>query len=380
MKDAKNIAGFRIVRPEIGRAFGANAMWIYSELANIAEMHEDADGWFYATREMLEAITGLSRTAIQAAIDKLQAAELVMVDIRGAFYRKHFRLAPLTADVLVALSAEQVAQNVPVKVYKKSQLGGIKKASQVAQNVPVKVHEKDQLGGTNHASNIEIEYKEIENTEIEGREIEEKESAPSQKPKKEKPDFSEAACRLIDHLNAVAGTAFRHVKTNIRYISRVLETKEGTEEEFRMVIEHRAADWKNNPEMHKYLNPETLSRPNKFPGYLEKAYSAQKSLQLAANASGDMSAALVPQSQSDGLQIILPNGQQFGSWYEKKDQRKIDMIKAQLIAHPGMEQHLNPQLADPAYLSALREIDLQNELRTARNIHQVINYKPYFGI
>jgi hypothetical protein len=93
-----------------------------------------------------------------------------------------------------------------------------------------------------------------------------------------------------------------------------------------------------------------------------------------------MSAALVPQRLSDGLQIILPNGQQFGSWYEKKDQRKIDMIKAQLIAHPGMEQHLNPQLADPAYLSALREIDLQNELRTARNIHQVINYKPYFGI
>ena len=72
MKDAKNIAGFRIVRPEIGRAFGANAMWIYSELANIAEMHEGADGWFYATREMLEAITGLSRTAIQAAIDKAQ--------------------------------------------------------------------------------------------------------------------------------------------------------------------------------------------------------------------------------------------------------------------------------------------------------------------
>jgi hypothetical protein len=93
-----------------------------------------------------------------------------------------------------------------------------------------------------------------------------------------------------------------------------------------------------------------------------------------------MTGALVPQSQSDGLQIILPSGQQFGSWYEKKDARKIEMIKAQLMAHPGMEQHLNPKLADPSYLSGLREIDLQHELRVARNIHQVINYKSPFRV
>jgi len=300
MKDAKNIAGFRIVRPEIGRAFGANAMWIYSELANIAEMHEGADGWFYATREMLEAITGLSRTAIQAAIDKLQAAELVMVDIRGAFYRKHFRLAPMTADVLAALSAEQVAQNMPVRVYKKNQLGGIKKASQVAQNVPVKVHEKDQLGGTNHASNIEIEYKEIERIEIEEKETEEKEIArkktddetgltvapqKQKKPalKKEKSrgltSFHDAAGRLIDHLNAVAGSRFRHVTVNLDAFARVLHVGEGTEEEVRWVIEFKTMQWKTKPDMSHNLNPQTLCRALNFPRYLEQMHSARHQVQ-----------------------------------------------------------------------------------------------------
>jgi uncharacterized phage protein (TIGR02220 family) len=338
-------------------------------------MHADGEGWVWITQEKITRLTGFSRHVTEQAIKALQQADLLAYTLKGEHFRRHFKVAEnlmqLPSEIDYAKNSQGTMRNI-------SEVPCENLAGYYAENSHGTMQNTDKVPCENLASYID--NKEIDNNKQTIVDRQEKESAPSQKPKKEKPDFSEAACRLIDHLNAVAGTAFRHVKTNIKYISRVLETKEGTEEEFRMVIEHRAADWKNNPEMHKYLNPETLSRPNKFPGYLEKAYSAQKSLQLAANASGDMTGALVPQSQSDGLQIILPSGQQFGSWYEKKDARKIEMIKAQLMAHPGMEQHLNPQLADPAYLSALREIDLQHELRVARNIHQVINYKSPFRV
>ena len=374
-KDLVSLPGYIVIRPEVVQLCGLQAAYLLSHVVNQATMHADGEGWVWITQEKITRLTGFSRHVTEQAIKALQQADLLAYTLKGEHFRRHFKVAENLMQLPFELDFAKNSQGTMRNI---SEVPCENLAGYYAENSQGTMQNTDKVPCENLASYID--NKEIDNNKQTIVDREEKESAPSQKAKKEKPDFSEAACRLIEHLNAVAGTAFRHVKTNIRYISRVLETKEGTEEEFRMVIEHRAADWKNNPEMHKYLNPETLSRPNKFPGYLEKAYSAQKSLQLAANASGDMSAALVPQSQSDGLQIILPNGQQFGSWYEKKDQRKIDMIKAQLIAHPGMEQHLNPQLADPAYLSALREIDLQNELRTARNIHQVINYKPYFGI
>jgi len=369
-----DMGGWVPIHRGLANALGNDAARVFSELCNVKESYADRldDGWFYLTIAKLGERTGLKRRPIERSLELLSDVGLVLVTTRGAGNYTHYKLTENPDDFVQIGQTEKRKKNVQKRQSEcpKQPISLSKLANQNVQNEQSECLKEPNYNLNNNSIPLTIDNNsknEIENV-------------VSQKPKKEKPDFSEAACRLIDHLNAVAGTAFRHVKTNIKYISRVLETKEGTEEEYRMVIEHRAADWKNNPEMHKYLNPETLSRPNKFPGYLEKAYSAKKSLQLPANASGDMTGALVPQGHSDGLQIILPSGQQFGSWYEKKDARKIEMIKAQLMAHPGMEQHLNPKLADPSYLSGLREIDLQHELRVARNIHQVINYKSPFRV
>jgi uncharacterized phage protein (TIGR02220 family) len=195
------------------------------------------------------------------------------------------------------------------------------------------------------------------------------------KPKTDNAEINAAAARLVDHLNAVAGTAFRsNAKGNVDKFVRVLKSKEGTEEEVRMVIEFKTLRWGNDPVMRAYLTPETLSRPSKFPGYLEEAYNA-KGQQSRPTGVTD----LVP-LQSDTVAIVLPSGQQFGGYYEKKDQRKVDMVKAVLLAHPGIEEHLDPRLGMPAYLAGMRDIDLQTELKKAKSIYNTVNYKNPFWI
>jgi uncharacterized phage protein (TIGR02220 family) len=87
--------------------------------------------------------------------------------------------------------------------------------------------------------------------------------------------FHEAAGRLIDHLNAVAGCRFRHVTVNLDAFARVLHAAEGTEEEIRWVIEFKTMQWKDKPDMSHNLNPETLCRALNFPRYLEQMHSAR---------------------------------------------------------------------------------------------------------
>jgi hypothetical protein len=141
-----------------------------------------------------------------------------------------------------------------------------------------------------------------------------------------------------------------------------------------MVIEFKTAQWGNDPKMRQYLNPETLSRPSHFPGYLEAAYNV-KQQQGRPTAVTD----LVP-AQSETMSIVLPNGQQFGGYYERKDQRKVDMVKAVLIAHPGVEEFLDPRLGIPGYLAGMSDFDLQTELKKAKSIYNTVNYKSPFHL
>jgi uncharacterized phage protein (TIGR02220 family) len=188
---------------------------------------------------------------------------------------------------------------------------------------------------------------------------------PAEKPKTDKAaakkvEIEAAAVRLIEHLNAVAGRNFRPVAANINHFARVLRSKDGTEDEIRMVIDFKTSRWGNDPHMRDSLNPETLCRPSKFARYLDEANSA-KNQQVSGQRAPSYFAA-----QDNNLTIELPNGQRFGDYFDRKDQRKVDMIRATLVAHPGIHVYLNPQLADMAYLSSLNETELQAMLKRAR--------------
>lgn len=76
--------------------------------------------------------------------------------------------------------------------------------------------------------------------------------------------------RIIDHLNEVAGTRFRHnTEATRRHVQA--RFREGfTLADFIAVIDHKARDWGGDPEMTKYLRPQTLFG-TKFESYLQES-------------------------------------------------------------------------------------------------------------
>lgn len=89
-----------------------------------------------------------------------------------------------------------------------------------------------------------------------------------------KPDPTE---EVVNHLNLRAGTQYKPTTANTRKLVKA-RLKEGfTVEDMKLVIDKKCAEWRNNPEMAKFLRPDTLFG-NKFEGYLN-ARSCQQTRQ-----------------------------------------------------------------------------------------------------
>lgn len=75
---------------------------------------------------------------------------------------------------------------------------------------------------------------------------------------------------LIKYLNEKTGRAFHNTEANKKLIKARLN--DGfTKQDFKLVIDYKSAEWKNNPEMQKYLRPNTLFAPSHFDDYLNEA-------------------------------------------------------------------------------------------------------------
>jgi len=79
---------------------------------------------------------------------------------------------------------------------------------------------------------------------------------------------------IIEYLNGKAGTNYKptSTKTNEHINARLAEGF--TLDDFKSVIDNKVADWLENPEMSKYLRPETLFG-RKFEGYLNQQNTAK---------------------------------------------------------------------------------------------------------
>lgn len=73
------------------------------------------------------------------------------------------------------------------------------------------------------------------------------------------------ATSILEYLNQEAGTHFKPVESNLKFINARL--KDYTEEDLRAVIDKKVNDWKGG-EMQMYLRPETLFNATKFETYL----------------------------------------------------------------------------------------------------------------
>lgn len=98
----------------------------------------------------------------------------------------------------------------------------------------------------------------------------------SEKNTKSNTDHSNEITNIIHYLNEKAKKNFNdHSKTNIRLIKAIL--KEGyTVEDCYLVIDEQVRNWKNDPQMNKYLRPITLFRSGNFESYLNDALTRQQ--------------------------------------------------------------------------------------------------------
>lgn len=337
----------------VQRTFGCDAAVLFAHLSQIAKRYaaKKTDGWFYIGQPKLIEVTGMTRKPLERSIDILANAGLLMIDKRGQNNTRHYQLVQ-SLEQLEAICAAFAAAPAQTPTAPKKTAPRAKQTANTAKETP------------NHTEQP------LEMAEPVGK----TEQLPAEKPKKPKANTAEieaAAVRLIEHFNAVAGTAFRTTgKANIECFGRVLKAKEGTEEEIRMVIELKTMQWAKKPEMREYLKPETLCRPSHFSKYLEEAYAAK-----SQQASGQRAPSYFA-TQDNNLTIELPNGQRFGDYFDRKDQRKVDMIQAQMIAHPGIEKFLPPQLAFKQYLASINDAELQHHLKEARREWRYANYTP----
>lgn len=75
------------------------------------------------------------------------------------------------------------------------------------------------------------------------------------------------ALEVLDFLNKKTGKQFRSVDTNLNLIMARLNTG-ATVIDCRQIIARKYREWKDNPEMTKYLRPETLFAAKKFESYI----------------------------------------------------------------------------------------------------------------
>jgi uncharacterized phage protein (TIGR02220 family) len=247
------------INRELAVTFGADVALFFSELCYLSEQYhaEKNEGWFFVPSVKLTERTGMGRRPIERTMEVLTQADLLMIDARGLHNTRHFKLETDPAAISAACAAHAAApKQTPARAPKAPQKP--KQAANTAKETPNQFEQPLEM------------VEPVGKTE---------QLAVVAKPAKPKPEFTDAAKRLIDHLNAVAGTKYRHVDTHIKAFERVLKAKEGTEEDIRMVIELKAHEWKPKPDMHHNLNPTTLTRPSNFPRYLDQAMAAKDKVQ-----------------------------------------------------------------------------------------------------
>ena len=82
--------------------------------------------------------------------------------------------------------------------------------------------------------------------------------------------------QIITYLNEKAGTHFKPVDSNIKFIKARL--KDYSQEDLKAVIDKKVKEWKGT-EMQQYLRPETLFNATKFESYINGLATARQTKQ-----------------------------------------------------------------------------------------------------
>ncbi len=97
----------------------------------------------------------------------------------------------------------------------------------------------------------------------------EKPYKPKTKKTKDK-THPEEVRQIIDYFNRVCGTDYKYQSKATADMVNARLNDGFTVEDFCKVIDTKYAEWVNNPDMCKYIRPQTLFRPSHFENYLNQ--------------------------------------------------------------------------------------------------------------
>lgn len=168
------------------------------------------------TNEMLAGLFGVTQAFVDDAMKQLKEYELITIEDDGTIY------LPQTAKMI----GSETDSARRMRVYRAEKpKGKIKKSN-----------EKPKVKKDN--SNLKSEHQEI-----------------------------------IDYLNEKTGKSFKASTPNTQKAINGRLSEGYTVEDFKKVIDTKTSQWLNNPDMQKYLCPDTLFRPSNFEKYLNESAS-----------------------------------------------------------------------------------------------------------
>lgn len=247
---------------------GNNATILLAELCKEYEYYEannelGEDGSFYSVSENLQLRANLSYSQQKEAIQVLKDRGLISTCRKGQPPKTYFILnEQAIADITLKSSNLENFKLRKSLTLKKSNLQLEEIQSSNFKKVETKNNNKEYIIKNNN----NIIY-----SQAADEEAEEKEQTTASKIRE-----------IIDYLNMVLGTkySYKAAKTITCIKARL---NEGYDiEDFKTVIDKKSKSWLGNPDMEKYLRPETLFGP-KFDGYLNAPQSTIRTQRQSDN-------------------------------------------------------------------------------------------------
>lgn len=89
----------------------------------------------------------------------------------------------------------------------------------------------------------------------------------------------EPAKKILEEFNRITGKSLRPVDGNLKWIrARLAESDPPNFDEISKMIQLKNFKWKENPDMKRYIRPETLFNASKFDVYIQETRDALKSV------------------------------------------------------------------------------------------------------
>jgi uncharacterized phage protein (TIGR02220 family) len=283
-KDLLAGGNFFAIRPEIVAKCGLNAAYLFAHLVNQNGMHANIDGWFWLTQEKLTDLTGFTRHVTSTALAELQKNELVMVDIRGEHFRKHFKLVANCEAMFDALKLK-AGENQPAKILQ----GNLQNIYKVpcenfegypANNLQVTLRKIEEVPCENfntYTDNNNTETNKHTQEDIHKETIARKRAGRVKKKKEENPLLEKLAIECIEHLNRTTGKKFQNGQHNVELYKRLLVDGYAQQDIFE-VHELKWMQWKDREDMHQFLCPSTLVGPKNFKRYRQHVEDAKANI------------------------------------------------------------------------------------------------------